>query len=183
MPSTSSLIEAAMLLPCRDGLLPNSVTWLFPFLLFSQLFNWEFKWYGREGINFQDDLTWNTCKEIPVTQGVFEALSLRGRKRLAFNQVLAHLCLPDTKYPQKLLHYNVVCGNVKIELLYEPWWWKDRSISNTFWMLCIMALYVTEMFLYSVQKTKVPLAFPFVQFEINSVHDTYCWVLYEEYFL
>lgn len=63
MPSTSSLIEAAMPLLCRDGLLPNSVTWLSPFLLFFQLFNWEFEWYRKEGINFWDDLIWNTCKE------------------------------------------------------------------------------------------------------------------------
>lgn len=59
----------------------------------------------------------------------------------------------------------------------------DPFIFNTFWVLCIMSFYVTEMFLYSVQKTKVSLAFTFVQFKINSVHDTYCFVLYEEYFL
>lgn len=59
----------------------------------------------------------------------------------------------------------------------------DPFIFNTFWMLCIMSLCVTETFLYSVQKTKVPLAFAFVRFKINSVHDAYCWVLYKEYFL
>lgn len=59
----------------------------------------------------------------------------------------------------------------------------DPFIFNTFWVLCMMSLYVTEMFLYSVQKTEVPLAFAFVQFKINSVHDTFCWVFYEEYFL
>lgn len=77
LPKAESLIEAAVLLPCRDGLLPPSVSWLFSFLLFSQLFNWEFKWYGKEGINFQNDLIWKTCDEIPVIQDVFEALSLR----------------------------------------------------------------------------------------------------------